>query len=317
MSALQANGIMLEYESLGDEGAPVIVLIAGLGMQLTAWPMPFCQALAAAGYRVIRFDNRDSGLSTRIDTAGLPNIGGAFTAYWMQVEAKVPYRVADMAEDTTGLMDALDIRQAHVVGASMGGMIAQTLAAQHPDRVVSLTSIMSNTGDRRLSIGSPEPNPAVLARLPDPKDLNVALEHLVGVLGVVAGPGIPVGPEDLRRRVEHAVGRSYDPAGTARQLAAVVASGDRSLEVATIRVPTLVLHGDADPLVPIAAGEETAARIPARGCKSSAAWVTTCQPGRAWRRNHISLRCGAGGDVAVGGRRHHRRGVASRSGPRS
>lgn len=262
MSAVQANGITLEYESLGDEGAPAIVLVMGLGMQFTAWPLPFCQALAAAGYRVIRFDNRDCGLSTRIDTAGLPDIGGAFTAYWMQVEAKVPYRIADMAEDASGLMDALGIHQAHVVGASMGGMIAQTLAAQHPDRVVSLTSIMSNTGDRRLSIGSPELNPAVFARLPDPKELNVVLEHLVGVFGVVAGPGFPVDPEDLRHRVEHALGRSYDPAGTARQLAAVMASGDRSLEVATIRVPTLVLHGDADPLVPIAAGKDTAAKIP-------------------------------------------------------
>ena len=262
MPSIAANGIRIEYESFGSTEAPAIVLIMGLGMQLTGWPDPFCQKLAEAGFRVIRFDNRDIGLSSHFDDHGVPNILWQFLKARVGLRVRSAYGLNDMAADTTGVMDALGLRQAHVVGASMGGMIAQQLAARHPLRVRSLVSIMSSTGNRRLPPATREAQRALLARPRDPNDPRSVVDHYVRVFTVLASPGFPTDPAELRARMERSVARSYHPQGVARQLVAILASGDRSKDLATIRVPTLVLHGDRDPLVPLAAGQDTAAKIP-------------------------------------------------------
>ena len=252
----------IEYESLGDPSHPAIVLIMGLGMQLIAWPDNFCQALVARGFRVIRFDNRDVGLSGRLGGARRPNVPLAVAASALGLPVRTAYTLADMADDTVGLMDRLGIARAHIVGASMGGMIAQVLAARHPQRVMSLTSIMSTSGNRKLSRPSKAAGKALLARPADPNDPEVVIEHLVHTFGVIGSPGYPSTREELRKRIGRSVRRAYDPAGVARQLVAVIASGDRRKVLATIKAPTLVIHGAADPLVPPAAGRDTARHIP-------------------------------------------------------
>ena len=262
MASAAANGIRIEYESFGAESAPVILLIMGLGMQMIAWPDPFCQKLAAAGFRVIRFDNRDIGLSTYFDDRGVPNMLWQFIKARIGLRVHGAYDLNDMAADTVGLMDALQIRDAHVVGASMGGMIAQQVAAKHPGRVRSLVSIMSSTGDRRLPQATREAQRALFARPKDPRDPRSVVDHYVKVFGVIASPGFPTDPAELRARMERSVARSYHPQGVARQLVAILASGDRSADLKTIRAPTLVVHGDCDPLVRPACGEDTAKKIP-------------------------------------------------------
>lgn len=262
MPSVAANRVRIEYEPFGSADASAIVLVMGLGMQLTAWPDPFCEKLAGAGFRVIRFDNRDIGLSTRFDDRGVPNM------LWQILKARIGLRVRsaydlnDMAADTAGLMDALGIRQAHVVGASMGGMIAQQLAALHPARVRSLVSIMSTTGSRRLPAATREAQRALFAKPRDPRDPQSVVDHYMRLFNVIGSPGFPTDPAELRARMEQSVARSYHPQGVARQLLAVLASGDRSKDLAAIRAPTLVLHGDRDPLVPLAGGKDTAAKIP-------------------------------------------------------
>ena len=262
MPTIAANGIRIEYESFGSSDAPAIVLVMGLGMQLTGWPDPFCQKLAGAGYRVLRFDNRDIGLSTHFDDRGVPNMLWQFLRARIGMRVRGAYDLNDMAADTVGLMDALGIGQAHVVGASMGGMIAQQLAALHPARVRSLVSIMSTTGNRRLPPATREAQRALFAKPRDPNDPRSVVDHYVRVFTVLASPGFPTDPAELRARMERSVARSYHPQGVARQIVAILASSDRSKDLATIRAPTLVLHGDRDPLVPLAAGRDTAAKIP-------------------------------------------------------
>ena len=262
MPSVSANGIKIEYESFGAENAPVILLIMGLGMQLIAWPDPFCQKLASAGFRVIRFDNRDIGLSTYFDDRGVPNMIWAFMKARIGLRVRAPYDLNDMAADTIGLMDALQIEKAHVVGASMGGMIAQQVAAKYPARVRSLVSIMSTSGDRRLPPATREAQRALFARPANPHDQNSIVEHSMKIWGVIGSPGFPTDPAELRARTQRSVARSYHPQGVARQLAGILASGDRSSDLSTIRVPTLVIHGDCDPLVRPACGEDTAKKIP-------------------------------------------------------
>ena len=262
MPSVNANGIKIEYESFGAESAPVILLIMGLGMQLTGWPDPFCEKLAAAGFRVIRFDNRDIGLSSYFDERGVPNMLWQFLKARIGARVRGPYDLNDMAADTIGLMDALQIKEAHVVGASMGGMIAQQVAAKYPARAKSLVSIMSTSGDRRLPPATRDAQRALLARPENPRDQRSVVDHYVKVFGVIASPGFPTDPAELRARMERSVTRSYHPQGVARQLVGILASGDRSSDLATIRVPTLVIHGDCDPLVRPACGEDTAKKIP-------------------------------------------------------
>lgn len=262
MSAVRANGIQIEYESFGSADAPVIVLIMGLGMQLTSWPDPFCQKLAAAGFRVLRFDNRDIGLSTYFDDRGVPNMMWQFVKARIGMRVRGAYDLNDMAADTVSLLDALKIQTAHVVGASMGGMIAQQVAARHAARVRSLVSIMSTSGDRRLPPATREAQRALFGRPANPRDQRSVVDHYVRVFNVLSGPGFPTEPAELRARLERSVARSYHPQGVARQLVAVLASGDRSKDLAAIHTPTLVIHGDCDPLVLPACGEDTAAKIP-------------------------------------------------------
>ena len=262
MPSVNANGIKIEYESFGAESAPAILLIMGLGMQMIAWPDPFCQKLAAAGFRVIRFDNRDIGLSTHFDDRGVPNMIWAFLKARVGLKVRGPYDLNDMAADTVGLMDALQLREAHVVGASMGGMIAQQVAAKYPGRAKSLVSIMSTSGDRRLPPATRDAQRALFARPANAHDQNSIVEQSMKIWGVIGSPGFPTDPAELRARTQRSVARSYHPQGVARQLLGILASGDRSKDLATIRTPTLVIHGDCDPLVRPACGEDTARKIP-------------------------------------------------------
>lgn len=261
MTAARCNGITIEYEAIGDSAAPAILLIMGLGMQLVAWPEPFCRDLAARGFRLIRFDNRDCGLSARITTRRKPRLGLAAAMAWLGLALRAPYTLNDMAADAVGLLDALGVARAHVVGASLGGMVAQLVAARHPGRVLSLTSIMSSSGNRRAGRPKPAALRALLSRPPDGRDVAAVVDHLLRVFGIIGSPAYPPAGPGLRRRVEAAVRRAYDPAGTARQLIAVIASGDRRAELARIVAPTLVIHGAEDPLVPLEAGRDTADHI--------------------------------------------------------
>jgi pimeloyl-ACP methyl ester carboxylesterase len=257
-----AAPLHIEFESLGDPAHPAIVLIMGLGMQLTAWPDSFCQALVARGYRVVRFDNRDCGLSDRTPGKKRTNLMLAMAASALGLPVRTPYTLEDMAGDVTGLMDRLGIAQAHIVGASMGGMIAQVLAARFPQRVLSLTSIMSSSGNRRVSKPTRPARKVLLSRPVDPKDTESVIDYMVQMFGVIGSPAYPASTDELRQRLGQSIRRAYTPAGTARQLLAIIASGDRRKLLRTIKVPTLVIHGAADPLVPLAAGRDTAQNIP-------------------------------------------------------
>jgi len=256
---VQANGLELCYQEFGAAQAPPIILTMGLGTQLTAWPLQFCQQLADAGLRVIRFDNRDVGLSSKCDeSAGdHDSVRWAFVKSWLGKPVNAPYQLGDMAADLRALMDALKIERAHVVGASMGGMIAQILTALNPERVASLTSIMSSSGASKL----PQGKPKVLWRLskrPASKEPEVVVQHLVTTMRMIGSPTLQRSREAWAEQIRTGIARSYYPPGTTRQLLAVLANGSREALLRTIKTPTLVIHGDADPLVPLAHGEHTA-----------------------------------------------------------
>ncbi|HVZ43317.1 MAG TPA: alpha/beta fold hydrolase [Ramlibacter sp.] len=262
---VKANGIRIEVEDTGADGSqsarPVVLLVMGLGMQLVTWPPGLVQALESEGFRVVRMDNRDIGLSEYFDHLGVPNLlVGAFR-HAIGLPVKAPYSLQDMAADTLGVLDALGIERAHVVGASMGGMIAQRVALAAPHRVESLTSIMSSSGARHL----PGPRMNVLqALLSRPRGLGEAqiVEHYVRFFRMIGSPGFPIDPTLLRERMTATIRRAFHPAGTARQMAAIAADTGRADELPRIANPTLVVHGTDDPLVPLACGEDTARRIP-------------------------------------------------------
>lgn len=265
---IRANGIDIEIEdsaSINPQDAdlqsrPAVLLIMGLGMQLIAWPQELVQELVDAGYRVIRFDNRDVGLSTHFDFMGKPNLLWASIKHKLGLVPRAMYTLSDMAADTLGVLDALDIRKAHVVGVSMGGMIAQRVAIAAPSRVLSLTSIMSTSGAR----GLPQPDRKVLKVLlsrPSGTSTEAVVDHTVGLFKAIGSPGYPTPEAELRERVTLGVQRSFYPVGTLRQMLAIVADITRAAQLSRISSPTLVLHGRADPLVPYACGEDTARRI--------------------------------------------------------
>lgn len=255
-----ANGIEIAYEDRGPSDAPAILLVMGLGGQLTLWPDEFVDALVAHGFRVIRYDNRDVGLSTRFDAAGVPNLKWMFVKAALKLPVRSAYTLADMAADGMALLDHLGIDRAHIVGASMGGMIAQHIAARYPDRVLSLTSIMSTTGNPRLPRAQKEAM-RVLANRPMGGDAEAMIAYSVNAARVIGSPGYPAEEERLQRRVRGDYARGWYPQGVARQMAAIVADGDRRSMLKAITAPTLVIHGEADPLVPIAGGRDTAAHI--------------------------------------------------------
>lgn len=255
-----ANGISITYEDKGPRDAPVILLVMGLGGQLTLWPDEFVDALNQRGFRTIRYDNRDVGLSTRFDAAGVPNLKWMFVKAAIGLPVRPAYRLSDMAADGVALLDHLGVARAHVVGVSMGGMIAQHIAARYPDRVLSLTSVMSTTGNRRLPRAKKEAM-QILANRPMSGDKETLIAYSVNAARVIGSPGYPSDEERLQRRVRSDFERGWYPQGVARQVAAIVADGDRRPMLKSITASTLVIHGEDDPLVPLAGGRDTAASI--------------------------------------------------------
>jgi proline iminopeptidase len=261
MPVARANGIDIAYEVRGEASAPPVVLIMGLGMPLALWPDAFVDGLVAAGFRVVLFDNRDVGRSQRIEGQTPGNAMWAIGKVFMGFPVQGIYSIEDMADDTAGLLDALAIPRAHVVGMSMGGMIAQALASRHPSRVTSLTSIMSTSGYPRVSVGHPRALRAILQPQPDPRDLDSVARHLEHVLRVIGSETHPADEAALKAVCRRVAERGLDQAGAQRQLFAILASGDRRESLKHINVPTLVVHGSEDPLLPLEGSRDVARHI--------------------------------------------------------
>jgi proline iminopeptidase len=265
MPSLNANGIRIAFDTAGDPKSVPLLLVAGLGLQLTAWPDEFVEGLVELGFYVIRFDNRDSGLSTKFEHAGTPSLTLAWLKSALRLPLHPPYRLDDMADDAIGVLSALGVARAHVVGMSLGAMVGQLMAAKYPSRVLSLTSIMSSSGRRGLPGPTPAARRALLRR---PRgwhgagDIDAAVDYNVQLLQAIGSPAYPTPEKQLRRRVARALRRNCCPGGVVRQMLAVTACGDRSPQLQTIVAPTLVIHGAADPLVPPACGADTAQAIP-------------------------------------------------------
>jgi pimeloyl-ACP methyl ester carboxylesterase len=247
--------VELVHETIGDPSDPALLLVMGLGMQLIHWDLEFCEGLAERGFHVIRFDNRDAGLSTKID-APVPNVMRAMAG----IPIKAPYLLDDMSDDSFGLLDHLGIERAHVTGVSMGGMIAQTMAIRRPERVLSLGSMLSTTGDRR--VGTPKLRVWSVLMRRAPNERKAYIEYFVRVFRMIGSPRYPVDDERMRERAAATYDRCHHPAGSARQLAAILASGSRTAGLRRLEVPTVVVHGKDDPLVPFRAGAATARAVP-------------------------------------------------------
>jgi pimeloyl-ACP methyl ester carboxylesterase len=248
--------IELAYQRLGDPNDPPVLLVMGLATQMIGWPDGFCEELVGRGLHVIRFDNRDVGLSTHLRDAPTPDLQAAFSGD----KSSAVYVLSDMAADTVGLLDALGLDRVHVVGASLGGMIAQTVAIEHPQRVSSLVSIMSTTGGRE--VGHPTPEGLAALMSPPPRNRNEAMDRAVSVFRAIGSPGFPLDQQAVRERAGIAYDRANDPAGVARQLAAILASPDRTPGLGSVVAPTLVVHGAADALVDVSGGRATADAVP-------------------------------------------------------
>jgi pimeloyl-ACP methyl ester carboxylesterase len=250
------DDVTLCYETFGDASDPAMLLVMGLSTQMIGWPDEFCEQLAGRGYHVIRFDNRDIGRSTALKDLGVPTVKQLL----LRDKSAARYTLEHMATDGIGLLDHLGIERAHVVGVSMGGMIAQTMAARFPDRVLSLASIISNTGSRWAGQPSLRMYPMLLK--PAPRDREGFIEHTVETFKKIGSQGFPVDEDELRRTAERSYDRGLNPAGSVRQLAAIIASGDRTPLLRTIAMPTVVIHGRKDRLVPTSGGRATAKAIP-------------------------------------------------------
>jgi pimeloyl-ACP methyl ester carboxylesterase len=262
MPQVRANGIDIEYESFGRDGDPLILLIMGFGAQLIFWPEALCQGLADRGFRVVRFDNRDVGKSSHLAGQTAPDPRALFAEVMAGKRPQVPYSLDDMANDTVGLMDSLGVKSAHIVGASMGGMIAQLVAIHHPTRTKSLISIMSTTGRRDLPSGNPE-TLSVLFRPPNGTSRDDLIEASILVQKALSGPGFPLTEAEMRVRAERRTDYApFDLAGIARQSAALIVAQPRNALLIELRCPALVLHGADDPVIPAAAAKDTAASIP-------------------------------------------------------
>lgn len=258
MPTAPANGIEIAYETQGDPSDPTILLVMGLGSQLVSWPDEFCDLLVERGFHVVRFDNRDAGRSTWIDTPEL-EVGAAVMGAIGGDTSSAPYLLRDMAADAVGLLDHLGLGAVHLVGVSMGGMIAQTVAIEHPDRVRTLTSIMSTTGDPHVG----QPDPDVLAKMltPRPTDREAFLEQSMEMSRAIGGKR-HFDEQAVRARAIRELDRASNPAGVARQLLAILASGSRAQGLAALSIPTLVIHGTEDTLVNVSGGERTAELVP-------------------------------------------------------
>ena len=271
MARIKANGIEMEYETFGAKNDPALLLIMGLGAQLTLWPESLCEGLASRGFFVVRYDNRDVGLSTDFGKAGIPNLMEAFARLMKGEKVDAPYLLKDMAADATGLLDALGLDRAHMVGASMGGMIAQILAATYPQRTRSMVSIMSTSGRPGLPMGRPEAV-AMLSAQPPGTAREQLIAHAIKLRTVIGSPGFPVEPAELRALVERNIDRRWYPEGAARQYLAVMASGPRVDLLKTVKVPTLVLHGEDDPLLPVECGRDVASLVPGAKVETWPGW---------------------------------------------
>ncbi|MCH1513780.1 MAG: alpha/beta fold hydrolase [Acidimicrobiales bacterium] len=255
MPQIKANGITLEVETIGNRENPAVLLVMGLGAQMTAWPEDFCKQLSERGYFVIRFDNRDVGLSTWFDEAGEPNMNRTYLSSLFGRKIKSPYSLSDMADDAVGVLDSLEIDKAHLIGASMGGMIVQRFALNHPERVASLCSIMSTPRFIR-----PEYQLTMELMEPDSGTREGRIESGLKSARLIHGEKFPL-PENLRELVTTSIDRAWNPAGTTRQLTAILADGDRRPELETLSIQATVIHGTADRLVPLRGGKETAKAI--------------------------------------------------------
>lgn len=263
MPKLMLNGTGIHYEETGRRGDRPVLLVSGVGTQLTRWSEGFTDMLAARGYHVIRMDNRDIGLSDGFDSAGVPDLKAIAAAKAGGQPMQVPYTLDEMAADAAALLDALDIDRAHVIGSSMGGMIVQLMAINHPEKVASLTSIMSTTGNPELPRATREAQSALTAQRSDPKQNRDAyLDEAVRTAQIIGSPGYPETAEVIRERAAFDLDRAYRPVGFARQYAAILAAPDRREKLRALSVPTVVIHGADDPLVPVEGGRDTAASIP-------------------------------------------------------
>lgn len=271
MPQVKANGIDIHYEEHGDPDHPAMLLIMGFGAQLTLWPDELVEALAGEGFRVIRYDNRDIGLSHKFDGVKAPGLIKMTLLSKIGLTPKVPYTLADMAADGIGLLDALEIDRAHIVGASMGGMIAQHVAARYPDRCLSFTQVFSTTGNPKLPPARKEALQALVTR-PKSTEEEALVDHGVMLARTIGSPGYPSDEERLRERALTSVRRSFYPEGPTRHLSAIVADGDRRDMLRSVEVPTLVLHGEDDPLVPCEGGRDTAECIPNAKLKTIPGW---------------------------------------------
>jgi pimeloyl-ACP methyl ester carboxylesterase len=260
MPRVAANAIQIEYETFGDKSGRPLLLIIGLGAQMIHWDDDLCKDLAARGHYVIRFDNRDVGLSTKFGEAGIPNLPEIFGKILRGEKVKPPYTLDDMANDAVALLDALNIPKANICGMSMGGMIAQTIAIKKPERVLSLISIYSHTGNPEL----PQAKPEIIAFLttPPPDERQAFIEHMLRVFKTISGPGFPPDEAWTRKIMGETYDRSFYPEGVTRQLVAILTQGNRVPALSSVKVPALVIHGTSDPLVPVEGGKDTARAIP-------------------------------------------------------
>ncbi|HEU4899236.1 MAG TPA: alpha/beta hydrolase [Actinomycetota bacterium] len=256
MPRAHGNGVELEYETVGDQAGRPLLLVQGLGAQLTSVEDGLCHELASRGFLVIRYDNRDAGLSTWFDQARPVNLA----AVWSGDHSTLAYTLEDMADDAVAVLDAAGVEAAHVVGVSLGGMIAQLLATRYPERVLSLASVMSTTGDR--AVGQPTGEAASVMMSPMPGDRERFIEQAVAnARAISSGTAYPFDEEAVRRGAARGYDRAYHPKGTGRQLAAILAAGDRTPALGQIRAPTLVVHGEEDQIIEVSGGEATAAAI--------------------------------------------------------
>lgn len=260
MPQLQSNGITIEYETFGSPDGRPLLMVMGLGAQMVLWDEEFMQMLADRGHHVIRYDNRDVGLSTKFDDAPVPDLPAMMASVMAGETPEVPYTLDDMADDAIGVLDHLGIDRAHVCGASMGGMIVQTMAIRHPDRLRSMTSIMSTTGNPEVPPATPEAMGALMSPVPD--DLEGYIVRSLEVSRAIGSTGFEFDEARARARAERTYHRSVYPEGTARQMAAIVAAGNRAPKLAAVSTPSLVIHGDIDPLVPVEGAHDTHRSLP-------------------------------------------------------
>jgi pimeloyl-ACP methyl ester carboxylesterase len=259
MAKVKANNIEIEYDTFGDPSGEPLLLVMGLGSQMISWVPEFCELFVHKGFYVIRFDNRDVGLSTKFDDAGVPNVMQAVTKARNGEYIESPYTLEDMADDAVGLLDALNIEKVHVCGASMGSMIAQVIAYRHPSRVLSLVSIMGSTGNPEFSEPKPEAMQVLVVPMPSKRERYI--KESVKRWKILWG-SYPYDEELRKELAEQAYDRSFYPDGQTRQLVAILANGDRREKLKNIKVPTLVIHGKEDPLVPMEGGIDTSKNIP-------------------------------------------------------